>query len=838
MWIEELRRELYGRQLDIWRGHDGDGRPIDLTPEMRQQYLDRWRGLPEPTAAPKRQTTPRPASTQGPPPRKCGSCGKKKFGNVEPQVARLPDTITVNHGANGLGDAVLGMVAVLGLSLDDPGKRIVYKVHADAVPFVELFSCGAERLGVHDVESTPARPRNDDLQINVGYGTECKSKGSTPRWERYRSNIGASKCVLPELKDREKLVELGKEYQGCVVISPLSSYRDREYSQRHWLEVVDVLKAKGYRPIVLSHTPDRTDVFGCERVIGEPAEVVAGILLNAVATVGNDSGIAHLAGAMGCPAVVLCGQTTGESIFGFYPRVRVLQGHLSCNGCWWQAPHSNATCGNSCPSLQTISPAEVVRAVDDFALPVVTAGRSCVPLERLGVIRDLVLATNHLPGDLAEVGVWRGGTAKLLERYGTHGAVHLFDTFTGIPETDQLPGGHVRGDFDDTRLDDVKEFLTSANVFFHVGIFPETAITAPGQKYRFAHLDADTYQSTKAAIEYFRPRMVAGGKILFDDYGWRRCPGVQRAYHELLGEDMTRMSEYQVVWTAPASAPTDLLPPVSRTRVRLDGEKRYNPGLVRFGGKILLAVREGWYPSRVAIYELDDSYQPIRRVPVEFDPAVAWASQEDPRLFLYQGRLYMSFTACRCGPDYHFCGMRYCELNSDYQPVEVFEPKHPSFGPEEKNWQFFQQGDDLCFVYSISPHKVFKVHGSEVLEVFETPNVLPWSGGKLRGGTPPVRIGDEFVSFFHGVEGEGVDRRYNAGVYAFETRPPFRVTRMSAEPLVRAPVDYRPPGVDVDVVFPTGLVLEKDKFVVSCGIKDFWSEVWTWPRAAVSGISG
>ena len=42
MYIEELQRELEGRQLDIWRGHDDEGKPV-LTPEKCEAYRRLWR---------------------------------------------------------------------------------------------------------------------------------------------------------------------------------------------------------------------------------------------------------------------------------------------------------------------------------------------------------------------------------------------------------------------------------------------------------------------------------------------------------------------------------------------------------------------------------------------------------------------------------------------------------------------------------------------------------------------------------------------------------------------------------------------------------------------------
>jgi len=43
MWIEEIKRELVGRMLAIWTGVNEDGSPLDLQPEQRELYLQKWR---------------------------------------------------------------------------------------------------------------------------------------------------------------------------------------------------------------------------------------------------------------------------------------------------------------------------------------------------------------------------------------------------------------------------------------------------------------------------------------------------------------------------------------------------------------------------------------------------------------------------------------------------------------------------------------------------------------------------------------------------------------------------------------------------------------------------
>ena len=145
----------------------------------------------------------------------------------------------------------------------------------------------------------------------------------------------------------------------------------------------------------------------------------------------------------------------------------------------------------------------------------------------------MALSVNHLAGEAAELGVYQGGGAAIISSALPGKVLHLFDTFTGIPEDDAIDGGHLKGDFN-TSLDDVQRFLAGYNVVFHQGFFPDSAAGLyPEIKYSFVHLDADTYQSTKAGLEYFLPKMVAGGCVVLDDYDWGQCPGVKKAIEEM-----------------------------------------------------------------------------------------------------------------------------------------------------------------------------------------------------------------------------------------------------------------------------------------------------------------
>jgi predicted O-methyltransferase YrrM len=173
------------------------------------------------------------------------------------------------------------------------------------------------------------------------------------------------------------------------------------------------------------------------------------------------------------------------------------------------------------------------------------AGYALLPEDRLAVLVRGVRETARLPGDMAELGVYRGGSAKVMAGAVPGKMLHLFDTFCGTPENDQMPGGHSAGDFP-ADVNQVKDHLWGYKVTFHVGRFPDTTGALPReQRFSFVHVDADTYQSTVAAIRFFWPRLVPGGLIVFDDYGWTCCPGVERAVKELLPGAPVEEGSYQ-----------------------------------------------------------------------------------------------------------------------------------------------------------------------------------------------------------------------------------------------------------------------------------------------------
>jgi len=142
-------------------------------------------------------------------------------------------------------------------------------------------------------------------------------------------------------------------------------------------------------------------------------------------------------------------------------------------------------------------------------------------------IYNELLSVENVPGALAEVGVYKGSTASLIHSVFPERDLYLYDTFEGIRGSIKGIDKHRDGDFSDTSLEEVKK-LVGTDVHYRVGIFPSTFQEAE-INFAFVHSDTDTYMGTLASLVAFVPRLAINGKILFDDYEWKDCPGVKQA---------------------------------------------------------------------------------------------------------------------------------------------------------------------------------------------------------------------------------------------------------------------------------------------------------------------
>ena len=120
------------------------------------------------------------------------------------------------------------------------------------------------------------------------------------------------------------------------------------------------------------------------------------------------------------------------------------------------------------------------------------------------LVHSLARSAAGLSGSMAEVGVYQGGSAKMICEAKRETPLHLFDTFEGLPESSAADNQvHVPGQYA-CSLDSVRTYLSGySNVHFHKGRFPDGVASLDNEKFSFVHFDVDLYQSTLDCLQFF-----------------------------------------------------------------------------------------------------------------------------------------------------------------------------------------------------------------------------------------------------------------------------------------------------------------------------------------------
>ncbi len=162
-----------------------------------------------------------------------------------------------------------------------------------------------------------------------------------------------------------------------------------------------------------------------------------------------------------------------------------------------------------------------------------------ITVDRLALLIAYSWMMSEKPGAFAEFGVCQGGSLDLLARLHPDRLIYGIDSFEGLPEPGPMDTYHKKGDF---ALGDL-EFVEMASTFKTRSVkllrgFSPSVFTylSPYEKFAFVHVDVDLYQSVKDALDYFYPRLIVTGMMIFDDYGFATTPGAKQAIDEWQGE--------------------------------------------------------------------------------------------------------------------------------------------------------------------------------------------------------------------------------------------------------------------------------------------------------------
>lgn len=186
-----------------------------------------------------------------------------------------------------------------------------------------------------------------------------------------------------------------------------------------------------------------------------------------------------------------------------------------------------------------------------------TTMESWKSLRRIGRARNLARYFNYslgLGGAAIECGVYKGFSALLMARIWqakdlafSGKGLHIVDSFAGLspPVVDDLVDNgqpdegvlyHQAGHFA-VPLEHVRDVLSGyPDIMAYKGWIPEVLSHIPDQTWSFVHIDVDLYEPTKAAAEYFLPRLAPGGIMINDDFDSPLFPGGGSGWREALGD--------------------------------------------------------------------------------------------------------------------------------------------------------------------------------------------------------------------------------------------------------------------------------------------------------------
>ncbi|MBS0628651.1 MAG: hypothetical protein JSS30_00320 [Verrucomicrobia bacterium] len=275
----------------------------------------------------------------------------------------------------------------------------------------------------------------------------------------------------------------------------------------------------------------------------------------------------------------------------------------------------------------------------------------------------------------------------------------------------------------------------------------------------------------------------------------------------------------------------------------------YNPAIIEHGDGYLVFFRYdivkqmhlNFYDTLIGCAELDQDLNQTEKEFVTIDTNSSFC--EDPRALWHNGNLSLIYNNL-VPAKFYSRAMHIAHVDLDKHQAQNIQKIDLHLSKVEKNWAPFvykseDGSENILFEYQVmEPRQILKYTSNECPEWFEpkpTQELEQWcenwseKWGTPLGGTGARLIDGEYLSFFHSkFKAQDGTWWYVMGAYTFESKAPFRITRVSTTPLFFDGI-YETPALntaspDKYVIFPCGFAIankgEKTVLHLSCGEND------------------
>ena len=290
----------------------------------------------------------------------------------------------------------------------------------------------------------------------------------------------------------------------------------------------------------------------------------------------------------------------------------------------------------------------------------------------------------------------------------------------------------------------------------------------------------------------------------------------------------------------------------------------YNASIIKYKKGYLMCFRydipsKHTYSSHIGCVKLDAHFNQMDQEFKTID--TGFKRSEDPRIFSIGQEVYLLYSTSEFLkyflPFPFISTVNVSKLDVNKCKLQFTTSLELNLSLTEKNWVPFEYVDaqnhpHFYLQYSVNPHKILHLPDPKVNHILHS--TLPksdslqlflWENkhfgwGSLRGGTPALKIGDEYLAFFHSCfqDSKGLVW-YNMGAYTFEAHPPFRITSISPYPIlfkgIYSSISLNAADPQRYVIFPVGFVIEEEEgkeiIHLSCGENDSSIKIITLDKA-------
>ncbi len=161
----------------------------------------------------------------------------------------------------------------------------------------------------------------------------------------------------------------------------------------------------------------------------------------------------------------------------------------------------------------------------------------------LEILERLIMA--KIPGDVVELGCYKGTTSLFLQRLLklTDKKLYLYDSFEGLPEKTSFDMSTAGEQFKPGELSVSKKMLTyefkKANLdlpFIKKAWFKDLTPADMPKNICFGFLDGDFFDSISDSLKLCWPLVSNNGVLVVDDFSNEALPGASRACHSFFNQ--------------------------------------------------------------------------------------------------------------------------------------------------------------------------------------------------------------------------------------------------------------------------------------------------------------